>query len=83
MTTVKLPGSAVLPLPALPADCAQPQRSIVLELHDAAGHRWIQPLQTLYELPSNKQFNIKATQAADGIHIDVSQAGVTLTSHRQ
>jgi len=85
MTTVKLPGSAVLPLPAMPADCVQPQRSIVLELHDALGRNWIQPLQTEYalEVSPDKHFRIRATQAADGIHIDVSQSAVTLTSHRE
>jgi PKD repeat protein len=79
--TLGLPGSVTLPLPPAPADCAQPQRTVVLEIGGANGFVWQQAVPTTSYLDvGGRRYTVKAVPVGNDIKIDILPGGVGLTS---
>lgn len=80
-SAIALPGSTILPLPAPPVDCEQPQRSLVLELRGAAGQIWQQPLPANSVMDwQGRRYTIRATPVGNDVRLDVLLGGAGLTS---
>lgn len=80
--SVTIPGTVSLPLPPLPADGAQAQRSLVLELHSAGGQTWQQPLPSS-ATPldfGNKRFAISTAANDREVRIDITAQAGNVTS---
>jgi hypothetical protein len=74
-TTLNLPGTGVLPLPAWPADWTAPQRLYRLELRDGDRPVWQQS-----QLPRNarvtvrnRPWNLNALAVGDQVRVDLTE----------
>ena len=83
--TITFPGMATLPIPPAPTDCVQSQRSLVLELRNASGQFWQQPLpaSSSFTDAQGKRFTLKATPVGNEVRVEVVPGAAGLTSREK